>query len=347
MDITELLTLAVEKKASDLHLSPGLAPTLRIDGDLIALKEYPVLSPDESRQLVHSMMTEGQVETFQTKLVIDMSYSLHQVGNFRVSAYHQLRGVGAVLRVLTEKVPSFESLKLPSILKSLLLLSHGIILVTGPTGSGKTTTLASMIDTINAARASNIITIEDPIEYIYQNKRSIINQLQVGRDTPDFNTALKASLRQNPDVILLGEMRDRETVNLALTAAETGHLVMATMHAGSSPLAISRIVDMFPDEDKNRVRNLLSETVQAVLCQTFVKSTHGGRVAAFEIMLATPAIRHQIRQDKIPHMTTTLQTNGDIGMCTMEQYLQELLKKGIITQTAARLATMSQGSFRS
>ncbi|RDI46092.1 type IV pilus twitching motility protein PilT [Aquicella lusitana] len=346
MDIEDLLGLSVKQRASDLHLLPGLQPLLRVNGELHPIKDSPRLTSDLIQQLVYSVMTVEQQQIFESNLLCEMAISLRDIGNFRVSVFHQLRGLAAVFRVIPEKVPSFEELDLPPILKTLLGLSHGLVLVTGPTGSGKSTTLAAMVDYINTIRACHIITIEDPIEFIYETKKSAINQLQVGRDTPDINTALRASLRQDPDVILLGEIRDLETIRLALTAAETGHLVMSTLHASSAPLAISRMVDIFPAAEKNRVRNLLSETLQAVICQTLVKKISGGRAAAFEIMLATPAIRHLVRQDMTAHMQTTIQTSGDVGMCTMDQYLQQLVSRRIITSVEARNVALYRGTFR-
>lgn len=345
MEIAELLQLSVEQGASDLHLLPGQLPTMRIHGDLVPMKDMPVLSPELTKRLIYSVMSEQQQAEFEQHLEMDMALTLPNIGHFRVNVLHQLHGVAAVCRVIAEQVPSFEELGLPQVLKSLLLLPHGLVLVTGPTGSGKSTTLASMVDYINGLRACHIITIEDPIEYIYQNKKSLINQRQINRDTSDVKTALKAALRQDPDVILLGEMRDLETMRLALTAAETGHLVLATLHASSAPLAISRIIDVFPDQEKNRIRNLLSESLKAVICQNLIKRISGGRVAAFEIMLANNAIKHQIRQDKIPHMLTTIQTSGDIGMCTMDQYLQDLVAKQVITLAAAKTASFSTEWF--
>ena len=344
-ELERLLKASIDQHASDLHLVPQLPPTLRIDGDLFAIKDTTPLSAETVQHLIYSVMTKDQQADFENSLESDMALAIPPIGNFRVNVRHQLSGIGAVFRVIPEEVPAFEKLGLPSTLKSLLSLSHGLILVTGPTGCGKSTTLAAMIDYINAMRVCNIITIEDPIEFIYKNKKSLISQRQIRRDTKDISTALRSSLRQDPDVILLGEMRDLESIRLALTAAETGHLVLTTLHASSAPLSISRIVDVFPQEEKNRVRNLLSETVQAVICQTLVKKASGGRVPAFEIMLAVPAIRHLIREDKISHMVMTIQTSGNLGMCTMDQYLQGLVAKNIISAAVARSVATSQEWF--
>lgn len=345
MEIQELLQLSIDSHASDLHILPGMPPLLRIDGELLPAKNIEPLTPENTSDLVYAMMTQEQQETFESNLVLDTAISFFHIGNFRVSVFRQLNGIAAVFRIIPEVVPSFDDLTLPTIFKRFLSLQHGLILVTGPTGSGKSTTLASMVDYINATRACNIITIEDPIEYIHKSKKSAVNQLQVGRDTPNVTAALRSSLRQDPDVILLGEMRDLETIRLALTAAETGHIVMATLHASSAPLAISRIVDVFPFAEKNWVRNLLAETVQVVLCQTLVKRITGGRIAAFEIMLASPAIRHLIRQDMISHMESTIQTSGDIGMCTLEQSLHDLVARKLITNATARSIVANHEGF--
>lgn len=346
MEITELLELAVKEKASDLHLLPASPPLLRIDGELIAAKDMPSLPPDMVKRLIYSFLTKDKQQEFEADLQFDLALSYPDIGHFRVSVFHQLRGVAAVFRVVPENVPSFDQLHLPSVLKSLLVLTNGLIIITGPAGSGKSTTLAAMVEYINTTRSCNIITIEDPIEYIYTNKRSSINQIQVERDTHSYAAALRASLRQDPNVILLGELRDIETMRLALIAAETGHLVMTTLHASSAPLAVTRIVDSFPRAEKNRVRNLLSETLQAISCQMLVKKINGGRIAAFEIMLATRAIRHQIRQDRIAHMLMTMQTNGDIGMCTMDQNLDDLVAKRLVNVNVARSAALNRGSYR-
>lgn len=336
MEIQQLLKKAVESRSSDLHILPGKPPLFRTHGELFPVEGEAVLTPEEIKTAIFSLITPEYQKKFEEELVIDTAVVLHHIGNFRVSIFHQLNGIAAVFRVITEKVPTFEELNLPTVFKRLLTLSSGIVLVTGPTGSGKSTTMAAMVDFINSTRSAHVITIEDPIEYTYEMKRSAINQLQVGRDTPDFTTALRSSLRQDPDVILIGEMRDLETIRLALTAAETGHLVLSTLHASSAPLTINRIVDIFPHEERLRVRHLLSETLQAVICQTLVKKSAGGLIAAFEIMLANTAIRHLIRQDMMTHMESTIQTSGEIGMCTMEQYLQDLVAKKLISTVTAR-----------
>jgi twitching motility protein PilT len=346
MQLEKLLELGVKKEASDLHIIPGESPLLRINGSLISEKNIDPLSPEETKQLLYGMLSTTERRALETQRVLEMALTLPHIGSFRVSVFHQLHGIAAVFRVIPNKVPTVDEVNLPNSIQSLLSLSHGLILVAGPTGSGKSTTLAAMIDYINAFRACNIITIEDPIEFVHQRKRSVINQLQVGRDTPDFASALRASLRQDPNVILLGELRDLETMRLALTAAETGHLVMATLHASSAPIAVSRFADVFPTEEKNRVRTLLSETLQAVICQTLVKRISGGRVAAFEIMLATPSIRNYIRQDMPSHMESAIQTNGDKGMITLDQSLQELVKRRVINSMTATSTISSQRPFK-
>lgn len=346
MQISDLLQLAVQRHASDLHIIPGSPPLLRIDGTLSNIKEIPPLSPDVTQKLLIDLMTPEQQQVFNLERVCEMALPFGAIGNFRVSIFHQMNGIGGVFRVVPASVPTFDELNLPPILKQLLAMPHGLILVTGPTGSGKSTTLAAMIDYINSFRACHIVTIEDPIEFIHQNKKSIFSQLQVGRDTPNFAHALRASLRQDPNVILLGELRDLETMRLALTAAETGHLVLATLHASSAAIAINRFADVFPTEEKNRVRTLLSETLQAVICQTLVRKISGGRVAAFEVMLTTPPIRHYIRQDMPAHMESAIQTNGDKGMFSLEQHLQQLVRKGIVNTIAASTAVNNQKPFK-
>ena len=345
MEIEKLLELSVKKRASDLHLSPALPPLMRIDGALTIIADHPPLSADDAKTAIASIMSPDQQQAFKTKLSLEMALHLPPIGDFRVSAFHQANGIAAVFRVIPPTIPTFEELDLPESLKSLLTLSHGLILVAGPAGSGKSTTLAAMMDYINSFRACNIITIEDPIEFMHQNKKSIFHQLQVGRDTPSFYAAMQASLRQDPNIILLGELRDLETMRLALTAAETGHLVLATIHAGSAPIAINRFADVFPQEEKNTVRVLLAETLQAVIFQTLVKKLSGGRTAAFEIMLSTPSIRHYIHQDMPGHMESTIQTSGDKGMMLLDQSLHDLVKKGTIHSHVATAASKNRKLF--
>ena len=346
MDIAALLDMGVKAHASDLHIIPGLSPLLRIDGLLAPIKKSAVLTPADTKAMIYSLMSTDELQAFETNLVVELGINIPAIGSFRASLYHQALGVAGVFRLIPGIVPDVDSLEIPQAIRSLLVLPHGLILVAGPTGSGKSTTLAAMIEFINANLANNIITIEDPIEFTFHPKRSIINQLQVGRDTVDFATALRASLRQDPNVIMLGELRDLETMRLALTAAETGHLVLATIHASSAPLAVSRFADVFPSEEKNRVRSLLSETLQAVVCQTLVRKIAGGRVAAFEVMLSTASVRNFIRQDLTAHMESAIQTSGNKGMFTLEQYLSILVKKGTINVGTANSALMARASTK-
>jgi twitching motility protein PilT len=344
MEVAQLLELSIDSRASDLHILPEVQPMMRIDGVLTVIKNLPVFSAAESKTLLYSILTPEQQQVLEKELVLELAVATPK-GNFRVSVFHQMHGLAGVFRVIPQRVPTIEELDLPAVLKKLLIMSRGLIIAAGPTGCGKSTTLAAMLDYINTYRVANIFTIEDPIEFVHQNKRSVFNQIQVGRDTPDFATALKASLRQDPNVIMLGELRDLETMRLALTAVETGHLVLATMHASSAPLSISRFADVFPSEEKNRVRTLLSETLEAVVCQRLVKKTTGGRVAAFEIMLMTPSIRHFVRQDMPAHMESAIQTGGDRGMITFEVSLNELVKKRLISQLTASTVMNEVKSF--
>jgi twitching motility protein PilT len=305
----------------------------------------PVLSANETKDLIYAVMSTDQQAEFETALEIDFATEVKGVARFRVNAFHQAHGPAAVFRVIPDKIPTLDELDLPPVFKQLLELPNGLILVTGPTGSGKSTTLAAMVQYINSTSTSHIITIEDPIEFTHLSDKSLINQREVHRDTHDFAIALRSALREDPDVILLGEMRDLETIRLALTAAETGHLVMATLHTSSAPRAVSRIIDVFPTGEKNIIRNMLSESFAAVICQTLVKKIGGGRVPAFEIMLGTPAIRNLIREDKVAQMYTAIQTAGNIGMSTLDQYLQVLVSKGEISEETAREMATNKSTF--
>lgn len=332
--LNQLLKMSVEKAASDLHLSPGQSPVLRVDGDLVFLKNLPVFDKETINALIDEILNESQKKVFEEMKELDFSLILPQIGGFRVNIFYEMNGISAVFRIVPLEIPTLSAIGAPQIIEDILKLSSGLILIAGPTGCGKSTTLAGMINYLNTTQSYHIITIEDPIEFIYETNKSLIHQRQVYRDTPSFSEALRASLREDPDVILVGEMRDLETIRLALTAAETGHLVLATLHTSSAPRAISRIIDVFPTGEKNIIRNLISESLQAIICQTLVKKAAGGRIAAFEIMLGTPAIRNLIREDKTAQMLTVLQTSSQLGMCTMQQSIEDLIAKKIITDMA-------------
>ena len=329
MDIADLLAFSAGHGASDLHLSAGVVPMLRVDGEM-QRSGLPVLAPDQVRALVHSVMTQAQRSEFETGREADFSCQVAGLGRFRVNAFEQQRGAGAVFRSIAQAIPSLESLGLGEVFRRICHLSHGLVLVTGATGSGKSTTLAAMIDHLNSTRQQHILSIEDPIEFIHEPRQSLINQREVHRDTHSFAAALRSALREDPDVIMLGEMRDLETIRLALTAAETGHLVLATLHTSSATRTIDRVVDVFPAEEKAMVRTMLSESLQAVISQTLVKKVGGGRVAAHEIMLATPAIRNLIRENKVAQMVSAIQTGAAVGMQTLEMSLKRLRGAGVI-----------------
>ena len=346
MKVEEFLKISVDKGASDLHLLPNLSPQMRISGLLLEMKETPRLTAADCDKIISEIMNAEQRQTLMEKRVSEFQLTVPDVGYFRVSVFHQLNGVAAVFRIIPPSIPDFETLNLPSVLKTLLVLSHGLILVTGPAGSGKSTTIAAMLNYINNFRSCHIMTIEDPIEFIHTSKKSVFNQLQVGRDTPDFASALRASMRQDPNVIVVGELRDLETMRLALIAAETGHLVLGTMHASSAPMAVGRFIDVFPSEEKNLVRSMLAETVQAIIGQTLVKKNTGGRIAAFEILLATTAVRHYIHRDMASHLESAMQTNMGKGMRTLEQSLNELVSSNQVNQSVAATILAARGTFR-
>ncbi|EKD54537.1 MAG: hypothetical protein ACD_60C00072G0006 [uncultured bacterium] len=346
MEISELLSLCIKENASDLHLSPGEPPILRIHGDLFPMQNLSVLNAQTTQNLIYSIMSNAQQKELEANLDIDFAFELPTVSRFRVNAFYQAKGIAAAFRTIPETIPTLDALQMPVVFKQLLNLPNGLILVVGQTGSGKSTTLAAMVDYINTHQTNHIITIEDPIEFTHQNKKSLIHQRQIGRDTRNFNAALRSALREDPDVILVGEMRDLETIRLALTAAETGHLVMATLHTSSAPRAVSRIVDVFPAGEKDIIRGMLSESLQAVICQTLLKKASvKGRIPAFEIMIGTGAIRNLIRENKIAQMYSTIQTGGESGMCTLDQYLQMLVHKSEITPTVAHDASMDKALF--
>ncbi len=345
MQITELLTLAIEHNASDLHLSAGLPPMIRVDGEMRRLK-MPVLEQRAVLELIDAIMNDTQRQDYEALLETDFSVELPGVARFRVNAYNQKRGAAAVFRAIPSTVPTLDELQAPDIFKRIVEVPRGLVLVTGPTGSGKSTTLAAMVDYVNDKESGHILTIEDPIEFVHVSKRCLINQREVQRDTLGFSEALRSALRQDPDIILVGEMRDLETIRLALTAAETGHLVFATLHTSSAAKTIDRIVDVFPAGEKTMVRSMLSESLRAVIAQTLLKKTGGGRVAAHEIMIGTPAIRNLIREDKIAQMYSSIQTGQAHGMRTLDQSLTELLQRGLIAKADARSKARNTDAFQ-
>ncbi|MFY9178802.1 MAG: type IV pilus twitching motility protein PilT [Venatoribacter sp.] len=335
MDITELLAFSAKQGASDLHLSAGMPPMIRVDGAVRRIN-LPALDHKEVHRLVYDIMNDKQRKDYEEFLETDFSFEVPGVARFRVNAFNHNRGSGAVFRTIPSKVLSMEQLGLGDVFKKLANIKSGIVLVTGPTGSGKSTTLAAMVDYINENQYSHILTVEDPIEFVHESKKSLINQREVHRDTLGFNEALRSALREDPDVILVGELRDLETIRLALTAAETGHVVFGTLHTNSAAKTIDRIVDVFPAEEKSIVRSMLSESLQGVVSQSLLKKNGGGRVAAHEIMVGTPAIRNLIREDKVAQMYSSIQTGAQHGMQTLDQCLQGLLAKGLISREAAK-----------
>lgn len=335
MDITKLLAFGVKNNASDLHLSAGLPPMIRVDGEMRRIN-MPVLEHKEVHGMVYDIMNDNQRKTYEEFWECDFSFEIPGVARFRVNAFNQGRGAGAVFRTIPSKVLTLEQLNAPSSFRKIAENPRGLVLVTGPTGSGKSTTLAAMIDYKNDSEYGHILTIEDPIEFVHQSKKSLINQREVHRDTRNFEAALRSALREDPDTILVGEMRDLETIRLALTAAETGHLVFGTLHTTSAPKTIDRIVDVFPAAEKEMVRSMLSESLQAVISQTLLRKRNGGRVAAHEILIGTRAIRNLIRENKIAQMRSAMQTGQGDGMQTLDQSLQALVMKGIIDKETAR-----------
>ncbi|MBH80977.1 MAG: twitching motility protein PilT [Gammaproteobacteria bacterium] len=335
MDITELLAFSAKQGASDLHLSAGLPPMIRVDGDVRRIN-LPALEHTEVYSLVYEIMNDKQRKDFEEFLETDFSFEVPGVARFRVNAFNQNRGAGAVFRTIPSKVLTMEDLNMGQVFKDVAMVPRGLVLVTGPTGSGKSTTLAAMIDFINDNRYDHILTIEDPIEFVHESKKCLVNQREVHRDTHGFNEALRSALREDPDIILVGEMRDLETTRLALSAAETGHLVFGTLHTSSAAKTIDRIIDMFSGEEKDVIRSMLAESLQAVISQTLLKRANGGRVAAHEIMIGTPAIRNLIREDKVAQMYSAMQTGSAQGMTTLDQCLQDLVAQRTVTRAVAR-----------
>lgn len=335
MDITELLSFTVQQGASDLHITAGMPPVIRVDGDVRRIK-LPALEQKQVQTLIYDIMNDKIRKDFEDKFEADFSFEVPGLARFRVNAFNQNRGAAAVFRTIPSKVLTMDQLGMGKVFQDLSLQARGLVLVTGPTGSGKSTTLAAMVDYVNEVRSDHILTIEDPIEFVHESKKCLVNQREVHRDTQSFANALRSALREDPDVILVGEMRDLETIRLALTAAETGHLVFGTLHTTSAAKTIDRIIDVFPAAEKDMVRSMLSESLQGVISQTLLKKVNGGRVAAHEIMMGTSAVRNLIREDKVAQMYSAIQTGASHGMKTLDQSLTELVQKGLISRETAR-----------
>ncbi|QWT47265.1 type IV pilus twitching motility protein PilT [Azospira inquinata] len=345
MDITELLAFGVKNKASDLHLSAGLPPMIRVNGDVRRIN-LPPMEHKDVHAMVYDIMSDSQRKHYEENLECDFSFEIPNLARFRVNAFVQHRGAGAVFRTIPSKVLTLEELNCPKIFKDIAEYPRGIVLVTGPTGSGKSTTLAAMVNHVNENFYGHILTVEDPIEFVHEAKKSLINQREVGPHTLSFNNALRSALREDPDVILVGELRDLETIRLAMTAAETGHLVFGTLHTSSAAKTVDRIIDVFPAAEKDMIRAMLSESLRAVISQTLLKTKDGnGRVAAHEIMLGTPAIRNLIRENKVAQMYSSIQTGQSYGMQTLDQCLLDLVRRNLVAPVEAKAKAVNKDMF--
>lgn len=344
MDVTALLTFASQAGASDVHLSSGEPPMIRLHSEMKRL-DHPALSRETVHDMIYDIMNDGQRKSFEERLELDFSFDMGAIGRFRVNVFMQQRGEGVVFRTIPSKILSIEQLGLPPILKRMTDKEKGLILVTGPTGSGKSTTLAAMVDYLNDTFEGHIITIEDPIEFTHRSKKCLVNQRELGSHTYSFSNALRAVLREDPDIILVGEMRDLETIQLAITAAETGHLVFGTLHSPSAPGTVDRVIDVFPAEQQEQIRAQFADSIEAVVTQTLCKKKGGGRVAALEILVATTAVRNLIREGKNHQIPSAMQVGQKDGMQTMDMALIELVNKGLVTREEAQAKSMTANLF--
>ena len=345
MDITQLLQFAYQQNASDLHISAGEPPIIRVDGDIKRIKAPP-LTGEQTHAMIYDIMNDGQRRSFEEKSDIDFAMQMGEIARFRVNVFRQQRGLGAVFRKIPTKILSLEELAMPPILKDVSRREKGLVLVTGPTGSGKSTTLAAMVDLINSELEGHILTVEDPVEFVHKPKKCLVNQREVGPHTQSFSNALRAALREDPDIILVGEMRDLETIQLALTAAETGHLVFGTLHTSSAPKTVDRIIDVFPPTQQAQVRAMFSESIQAIITQTLCKKVGGGRVAAMEVLMGTTAVRNLIREGKIHQIPGVMQTSQNVGMQTTEMALRDLVARNLISRETAIEKTGDANMFK-
>ncbi len=342
MDLTQLLAFAMQNNASDLHLSAACPPIIRVDGEMKRVKTDP-LSSEDIRSMLYSVMSEDQRAAYERDLELDMAVAFGEKARFRVNAFNTRNGSAAVFRTIPSDIPTMEQLSLPPAIRKFAELEKGIVIVTGATGSGKSTTLASIVNQINMTKRKHILTIEDPVEFFHTSQKSLINHRELGRDTHSFKNALKSALREDPDVILVGEMRDYETISLALTAAETGHLVFATLHANTAAKTVDRVIDVFPTGDKEMVRAMLSNSLEGVIAQTLLKRKEGGRVGAFEVLVGTNAVRNLIRENQVPQIYSMMQTGSRFGMITMQESVNNLLEEGIIDEEQARVVLARAG----
>ncbi len=342
--IDDILRMAVERKASDIHITVGLPPMVRMDGELVQLP-YEVVSPEQSKRLVYDTLTAEQLQTFEQTHELDFGYSVKGLARFRFNAYMQRGTVAGALRMIPNRIPTFDELRLPTIIRDMAKRSSGLILVTGPTGSGKSTTIAAMIDDINRTRTSHIMTIEDPIEYLHKHQKCMVNQREVHSDTYAFNNALRAVLREDPDIILVGELRDLETIEAALTLAETGHLVFGTLHTRNAPATIDRVIDVFPSDQQDQIRVLLANTLEGVISQQLLPKLGGGRIAALEIMTGQPSIKNLIREGKTHQMYSIIETSAKAGMVTMDRWLSDLFRQGYVSYEECLMRAVDKETF--